>query len=94
MIPEKCENTRVKLLFMLTISADQMLQDAAKFLGLVEGGETLVITRDNEPIAELKPVEAETRPPRVFGSMAGQFVVPDDFDAPLPDDILDAFEGR
>jgi hypothetical protein len=27
-------------------------------------------------------------------SLAGQFVVPDDFDAPLPDDILSAFEGN
>jgi hypothetical protein len=24
----------------------------------------------------------------------GEFVVPDDFDEPLPDDVLDAFEGR
>ncbi len=79
---------------MLTISADQMLQDAAKFLGLVEGGETLIITRGNAPIAELKPAETQARGPRVFGSMAGQFIVPDDFDAPLPDDMLDAFEGR
>jgi hypothetical protein len=31
---------------------------------------------------------------RRFGTMAGQFVVPDDFDAPLPDDVLAAFEGR
>jgi len=31
--------------------------------------------------------------PRPIGLAAGQFVVPDDFDAPLPDDILDEFEG-
>ncbi len=30
---------------------------------------------------------------RPYGPGAGQFVVPDDFDAPLPDDILVAFEG-
>jgi uncharacterized protein (DUF433 family) len=31
---------------------------------------------------------------RPFGLAAGQFVVPDDFDDPLPDELLDAFEGR
>ncbi len=28
------------------------------------------------------------------GSMAGQFVVPDDFDEPLDDELLDLFEGK
>ena len=32
--------------------------------------------------------------PRPFGLCAGMFAVPDDFDAPLPDDILQGFEGR
>jgi len=31
---------------------------------------------------------------RPFGLCAGEFSVPDDFDAPLPEDILSAFEGR
>ncbi len=34
--------------------------------------------------------EATSRP---FGLCAGEFVVPDDFDAPLPDEILSLFEG-
>jgi len=28
------------------------------------------------------------------GMFRGKFVVPDAFDAPLPDDLLDQFEGR
>lgn len=31
---------------------------------------------------------------RPFGLCAGAFRVPDDFDAPLPEDILLAFEGH
>lgn len=31
---------------------------------------------------------------RPFGLCAGDFVVPDDFDAPLPEDVLNAFEGK
>ncbi|WP_309707254.1 hypothetical protein [Armatimonas sp.] len=34
------------------------------------------------------------REPRPYGLCAGEFVVPKDFDAPLPDEILDAFEGK
>jgi uncharacterized protein (DUF433 family) len=31
---------------------------------------------------------------RPFGLAEGEFVVPDNFDDPLPDEILDAFEGK
>lgn len=37
---------------------------------------------------------AEPPPSRAYGLRKGEFVVPDDFDDPLPEDILDAFEGR
>jgi hypothetical protein len=33
------------------------------------------------------------RPKRTLGGLAGKLMVPPDFDAPLPDDLLDAFEG-
>ena len=32
--------------------------------------------------------------PRPFGLAKGQFTVPDDFNAPLPEDVLRAFEGK
>ena len=35
-------------------------------------------------------IKKELRP---FGLCAGEFVVPDDFDAPLPEEILRDFEG-
>ncbi len=38
------------------------------------------------------PIESTGR--RRAGSAAGQFVIPPEFDAPLPDEILAAFEGR
>jgi len=31
---------------------------------------------------------------RPFGLCAGEFIVPDDFDAPLPETILQEFEAR
>ena len=35
-----------------------------------------------------------TRPLRPIGLARGEFAVPDDFDDPLPDEILDAFEAE
>ena len=79
---------------MVTISADEMQKDLPSYLRLVKTGETLVITQADEPIAEVKPLTQAKREPRPFGLCAGEFVVPDDFDAVLPDDVLEAFEGR
>lgn len=79
---------------MVTISADEMQKDLPSYLRLVKAGETLVITQANEPVAEVKPLTQVAHEPRPFGLCTGEFVVPDDFDAPLPDSILDAFEGR
>jgi len=76
--------------FMVMIAFEQLQQNLTDALRRVEAGETLVIVRNNEPLIEMKPARAE----RPCGLAAGQFTVPDDFDAPLPDDILDAFEGK
>lgn len=58
-------------------------------------GNEVIIARAGKPIARLVPLAppAATRR-RVLGRLAGQLTVPEDFDAPLPSDMLDAFEGR
>ena len=54
-------------------------------------GEEVIIMRAGRHLVRLMPVE--TAPfQRKLGTAKGEFVVPDDFDAPLPDDILDEFE--
>lgn len=55
----------------------------------VAAGEEIVITRRGQAIAKLSAVAPAQRE---FGIDAGVFTVPDDFDAPLPADLLDAFE--
>jgi antitoxin (DNA-binding transcriptional repressor) of toxin-antitoxin stability system len=53
-----------------------------------------MILRAGQPVAEMKPVVPSTKMSRSFGLCAGEFMVPEDFDAPLPEDILNAFEGK
>jgi antitoxin (DNA-binding transcriptional repressor) of toxin-antitoxin stability system len=59
----------------------------------VAAGEEITIANRGVPVARLVPV-AHKKEPRVLGIFRGQLNVPDDFDAPLPDDLLDLFEGR
>jgi prevent-host-death family protein len=56
------------------------------------GGE-VVIARAGSPVVRLVAVDGR-RPRRVLGALAGQITIPDDCNAPLPDALLDAFEGR
>ena len=78
---------------MTTISIKQMQQDPLGYLQRVERGETILIVRDSHPVAEIKPVAAVADQLRPVGLCKGEFMVPNDFDAPLPDDILDQFES-
>ena len=48
------------------------------------------LKNQNSPTAITKKIK-KLRP---FGLCAGEFVVPEDFDAPLPEEILNAFEGK
>lgn len=75
---------------MSTVTFQDLTRDPAGLLARVEAGEHLVVVRDGRSVAELRPVP----PPRPFGLAAGQFTVPDDFDAPLSGDTLREFEGQ
>ena len=78
---------------MVQVSVEEIQQEFSAYLKRVEAGETLVIMRAGQPVAEVKPVVADAKTLRPFGLCAGEFVVPDDFDALLPEDLLHAFEG-
>lgn len=55
-------------------------------------GEEIVIAKAGRPLAKLVPL-GNTRKRRSPGGWQGKVQISDDFDAPLPDAILDAFEG-
>lgn len=83
---------------MTTITIDDIERDVAGYLGRVQAGESLLVLQADRPIAEIKPItpaeSKQSRSPRRFGLAAGEFVVPDDFNAPLPEEILRDFEGK
>jgi prevent-host-death family protein len=65
----------------------------SRLIELTQTGQEFIIAKAGKPVARLMPIDRE-KPPRRLGLLDGQIRVPDDFNAPLPDVILDAFEGR
>jgi prevent-host-death family protein len=56
-------------------------------------GEEVIIAKAGQPKARLVPL-ARPAKDRKPGGWKGRVTISPDFDAPLPDEILDAFEGR
>jgi prevent-host-death family protein len=56
-------------------------------------GDEIIITKAGVPMVKLVPVYA-TKGKRPLGFYRGQIWMADDFDAPLPNDILAAFYGE
>ena len=78
---------------MSTISVQDIQRDPLGFLGRIEAGEAFLVMRGERAVAEVRPLIAAVAQPRPFGLCAGQFSVPDDFDGPLPEDVVRQFEG-
>ena len=74
-----------------TVNVHEAKTHLSRLLGRVERGEEIIISRAGRPVARLLPFEP-TQPQPVFGADRGAFVVPEDFDAPLPEEILTDFE--
>ena len=64
----------------------------SKLLARVRVGEEIVIARAGKPVARLVPFE-EKPAQRVPGTAKGQVIIAPDFDLPLPQELVDAFEA-
>jgi antitoxin (DNA-binding transcriptional repressor) of toxin-antitoxin stability system len=75
---------------MAYFSLQEAEQDLARLIALVQRGEKVVIEAEGKPVAQLTlpPVEVMKRQP---GRDQGRFTVPDDFDDPLPPEVLESF---
>ena len=77
--------------FMSTVNIHAAKTHLSRLIDEVAGGEEVVIAKAGRPVARLVPIgKAPGR--RTLGSLAGRLTVPRDFDAPLPDEVLAAFE--
>ena len=74
----------------LTIDIKEAQAALTDWLERVIQGEEIIIVRDGAPVARWAPVRPRLAR-REAGSAKGKVVIAPDFEAPLPDDILDTF---
>lgn len=76
-----------------TVNIYEAKTNFSRLVELAAAGEEIVIAKAGKPVARLSPLR-DGKGPRKPGCLAGRFQVSEKFDAPLPDDLLDAFEGK
>ncbi len=75
----------------MTVNIFEAKTQLSKLIQMAENGEDVVIARAGKPVVRLTKLESAKRPIR-FGLLKGKIHVADDFDAPLPPEILAEFE--
>lgn len=79
---------------MTQITVQEIERDPLGFIRHIEAGKPLMVVRGDVVIAEIQPISPVRDLPRPIGLAAGEFTVPDDFDRPLPDEVIKLFEGE
>jgi prevent-host-death family protein len=77
---------------MLEVNVHEAKTHLSRLLARVARGEEVVIARAGKPVARLVPV-VRPKGRRVLGRDKGKVVIAEDFDAPLPPELLAAFES-
>jgi len=78
---------------MIKLNVHEAKTHLSRYLAELEEGEVIILCRRNVPIAEIRGIPTQ-RGERPVGLAKGEFEVSDEFFAPLPEDILESFEGR
>lgn len=73
----------------VTVGVHEAKTHLSRLLRPVAAGQEVEISRNGEPVARLVGPPAPS--PRRWGLDRGRFTVPEDFDGPLPAEIVDEF---
>ena len=79
---------------MIRLDVREVKTRLSKCLAKVERGETILLCRGNQPIAEIRPLPPKRRGPRPLGLYEGQIKLGPEFFEPLPDELLAYFNGE
>ena len=84
-----CPEYRGELMIIVPLA--EAKNNLSKLVDDAAAGQVITIAKHGRAMARLVPVGKPTA--QRIGAMKGKLVLPQDFDSPLPDDMLDAFEG-
>lgn len=79
---------------MIRLNIHEAKTHLSAYLARLEAGETILLCKRNVPIAEIRPLPKKRKEPRPIGLAKGTFEVPESFYEPLPEALLDLFEGK
>jgi antitoxin (DNA-binding transcriptional repressor) of toxin-antitoxin stability system len=79
---------------MIKLNIHEAKTHLSRYLSRLDDGEVIVLCKHNVPIAEIRPLSKPRTTKRPIGLAAGLIRVPPEFFEPLPEELLDAFEGR
>ena len=79
---------------MIRLNVHDAKTHLSKYLVKLEKGETILLCRRNQPIAEIRPLPTKRKKPRPMGLDRGKIVIPPSFFDPLPDELLAYFNGE
>jgi prevent-host-death family protein len=75
-----------------TVNIHEAKTHLSKLIERTGEGETIIIAKAGKPKVMLTPVPSPA--PRRPGRFSGKIVMADDFDEPLPGEVLKAWEGQ
>ena len=78
---------------MIHLNIHEAKTHLSRYLARLKEGEVIVLCRRNVPIAEIRPLPKRGAK-RPIGLAKGEFKIPADFFEPLPEDFVEAFEGK
>jgi prevent-host-death family protein len=76
-----------------TINIHEAKTHLSRIVEDVAAGSEVIIAKAGKPMARLVPLESAPKA-KNLGLLKGRIRIPNDFNAPLPPDVLAAFEGR
>jgi prevent-host-death family protein len=78
---------------MIKLNIHEAKTHLSHYLEEVEQGETIILCRRNQPVAEIRPLPGRQQKKRPIGLAKGKFSVPASFFEELPADITALFNG-
>jgi prevent-host-death family protein len=78
---------------MQTVNIHEAKTHLSRLVEQAAAGDEIVIAKAGRPLARLVAFRPAVEEPRKLGRLKGQIAIPDDFDAPLPEELLRSFEG-
>lgn len=78
---------------MIRLNMHEAKTHLSRYVAELQEGETILLCRRNEPVAEIRAVAPARKKRRPFGLARGRFTVPESFFEPLPDEVVASFEA-